>query len=139
MPRGSLPGERRGGRQKGTPNRATAAKADEIAASGMTPLDYMISVMRDESATRAERMEAAAKAAPYVHPRLSAIEYTGPVEPEEDVDLSELDKEDRDALRKMLEKHAKRDTDDGDQPGQGVSNDLGPIGRRRAGSSYLLK
>ena len=139
MPRGSLPGERRGGRQRGTPNRATAAKADEIAASGMTPLDYMISVMRDESATRAERMEAAAKAAPYVHPRLSAIEYTGPAEPEEDVDLSELDQEDRDALRKMLEKHAKRDSDGHGQLGQGVSNDLGPIARRRAQSYHLMK
>jgi hypothetical protein len=31
MPRGSLPGERRGGRQKGTPNRATAAKAIAVA------------------------------------------------------------------------------------------------------------
>ena len=130
MARGSLPGERRGGRQRGTPNRATSAKAAEIASSGMTPLDYLVSVYRDETATRPERLEAAAKAAPYVHPRLSAIEYTAPAEPEEDVDLSELDQEDRDALRKMLEKHAKRDTDDGDQPGQGVSNDLGPIGRR---------
>ena len=68
MPRGSLPGERRGGRQRGTPNRATAAKAAEISSSGMTPLDYMISVMRDETAARPERLEAAAKAAPYVHP-----------------------------------------------------------------------
>ena len=137
--RGSSPGERRGGRRKGTPNRATAAKAAEIAASGMTPLDYMISVMRDETAARPERLEAAAKAAPYVHPRLSAIEYTGPAEPEEDVDLSELDQEDRDALRKMLEKHAKRDSDGHGQLGQGVSNDLGPIARRRAQSYHLLK
>ena len=103
MPRGSLPGERRGGRQRGTPNRATAAKAAEIAASGMTPLDYMISVMRDETATRPERLEAAAKAAPYVHPRLSAIEYTAPAEPEEDVDLSELNAEERGLLRRLLE------------------------------------
>src|SRR6516164_10305447 len=103
MARGSLPGERRGGRQKGTPNRATAAKADEIAASGMTPLDYMISVMRDETASRPERLEAAAKAAPYVHPRLSAIEYTAPAEPEEDIDLSELNAEERELLRRLLE------------------------------------
>jgi hypothetical protein len=95
MPRGSLPGERRGGRQKGTPNRATAAKAAEIAASGLTPLDYMLVVMRDESASRQERLEAAAKAAPYVHPRLSAIEYTAPAEPEVDFDFSELDPEER--------------------------------------------
>ena len=103
MPRGSLPGERRGGRQRGTPNRATAAKADEIAASGMTPLDYMISVMRDETATRPERLEAAAKAAPYVHPRLSAIEYTAPAEPEEDVDFSDLTADERELLRRLLE------------------------------------
>src|SRR5215471_15121679 len=122
MPRGSRPGERRGGRQKGTPNRATAAKAAEVAASGMTPLDYMISVMRDETATRPERLEAAAKAAPYVHPRLSAVEYTAPAEPEEDVDFSDLNAEEREQLRKMLERR---------QPGQGVSNDLGPIRRRR--------
>ena len=101
--RGSSPGERRGGRRKGTPNRATAAKAAEIAASGMTPLDYMISVMRDETASRPERLEAAAKAAPYVHPRLSAIEYTAPAEPEEDVDLSELNAEERELLRRLLE------------------------------------
>jgi len=101
--RGSSPGERRGGRQKGTPNRATAAKAAEIAASGMTPLDYMLAVMRDETAARPERLEAAAKAAPYVHPRLSAIEYTAPAEPEEDVDLSELNAEERELLRRLLE------------------------------------
>jgi hypothetical protein len=30
MPRGASPGERRGGRKKGTPNRATAAKQAEL-------------------------------------------------------------------------------------------------------------
>ena len=91
MPKGSLPGQRRGGRQKGTPNRATAAKAAAIAASGLTPLDYLLSVMRDETAPRAERMEAAAKAAPYVHARLAAIEYTSPIPVEPPIDVSELD------------------------------------------------
>lgn len=43
---GSGPGERRGGRQKGTPNKATAAREAEIAATGQTPLDVMIEVMR---------------------------------------------------------------------------------------------
>jgi hypothetical protein len=58
MPRGSRPGERRGGRQKGMPNRATAAKAAAVAATGLTPLDYLISIVRDDTATRAERSEA---------------------------------------------------------------------------------
>ncbi len=65
--RGSAPGERRGGRRKGTPNRATAAREAEIAASGMTPLDYMLSVLRDEDASIKERMWAAVAAAPYCH------------------------------------------------------------------------
>ena len=104
MPKGSLPGERRGGRQKGTPNRATAAKAAAIAASGLTPLDYLLSVMRDETAPRAERMEAAAKAAPYIHPRLAAIEHTASTIPDEPpFDASKLSREQRAMLRQMLE------------------------------------
>ena len=46
----------------------------EIAASGLTPLEFMLSVMRDEQADTATRLDAAVKAAPYVHPRLAAIE-----------------------------------------------------------------
>jgi hypothetical protein len=91
MPRGSHPGERRGGRQRGTPNRATAAKAAAVAASGLTPLDFLLSVLRDETAPRAERMEAAARAAPYVHPRLAAIEHSGPIEVEEPLDFLRAD------------------------------------------------
>jgi hypothetical protein len=63
-----------GGRRKGVPNKATAEKAAEIAASGLTPLDYMLSVVRDEQANRDTRLDAAAKAAPYVHPKLASME-----------------------------------------------------------------
>lgn len=66
-----------GGRKKGTRNKATAEKAAEIAASGLTPLDYMLSVMRDETVPRPERVDAANKAAPYIHPKLASIEHTG--------------------------------------------------------------
>lgn len=71
---GSKPGERRGGRRKGTPNKATAAKAAAIEASGLTPLDYLLSVMRDEDGEPSQRIDAAKAAAPYVHPRLSTVE-----------------------------------------------------------------
>lgn len=77
---GSKPGERRGGRQKGTPNRATAAKAAEVAASGLTPLDFMLSRMRDELAPMDDRFEAAKAAAPYVHAKLAAIDAKVDVE-----------------------------------------------------------
>src|SRR5204863_7788144 len=42
---GSKPGERRGGRKHGTPNRASTARQAEVAASGITPLDYMLAVL----------------------------------------------------------------------------------------------
>ena len=64
-----------GGRRKGTPNRATKAKAAKIAESGLTPLDYMLSVLRNEKAPSEDRMEAAKSAAPYVHPKLAAMTH----------------------------------------------------------------
>lgn len=77
MAGGSRPGERRGGRKKGVPNKATAARQAEIAASGETPLDYMLRVMRDPSADHERRDKMAAAAAPYVHPRLNAVTVSG--------------------------------------------------------------
>ncbi len=76
--RGSAPGERRGGRQKGTPNRATAAREAEVEASGMTPLAYMLAILRDEEASTEDRKWAAQHAAPYVHPRLAQQQFKGP-------------------------------------------------------------
>lgn len=67
-------GIKTGGRAKGVPNRATAKKAAEVEASGLTPLDYLLSLMRDENNDVAIRKDAAKDAAPYVHPRLSSVE-----------------------------------------------------------------
>ena len=66
-----------GGRQKGSANKATAAKEAAIAASGLTPLDYMLSLLRDEKNDGLTRFEAAKAAAPYVHARLQATQLTG--------------------------------------------------------------
>lgn len=89
MPRGgSQPGERRGGRQKGTPNKATAAREAAIRASGLTPLEYMLKIMRDRRAEPARRDWAAGAAAPYIHSRLQAIELeTPPAEVNVKIDL----------------------------------------------------
>lgn len=62
-----------GGSRKGIPNKATAQREAEIAESGITPLDYMLSVLRD-SEDPDDRKWAAQNAAPYVHPRLSSVE-----------------------------------------------------------------
>ena len=85
MPRGSRPGERRGGRKKGTPNKKTAERYAQMAASGEMPLEYMLRVMRDESAPETRRDEMAKAAAPYEHSRLSSSEATVAVDRSKDV------------------------------------------------------
>lgn len=64
------------GRPRGAVNKATAQRQAEVAASGITPLEYMLQVMR-ESEDEAKRLDAAKAAAPYVHPRLAAVEHSG--------------------------------------------------------------
>ena len=66
-------GRKTGGRRPGTPNRVTAAKRDQILASGMSPLDYLVSVFRDEDQPVNVRLDAARSAANFVHPRISML------------------------------------------------------------------
>ncbi len=66
-----------GGRQKGTPNKASAAREAQIAATGLTPLQYLTSVYQDANADRAERIDAAKAAAPYVHAKLQPVDGNG--------------------------------------------------------------
>lgn len=73
---GARPGA---GRKKGTPNKRTAELTKAVEASGLTPLEYMLSVMRDEANDQRERLSAAEKAAPYVHAKLSSIELNAKV------------------------------------------------------------
>jgi hypothetical protein len=70
---GSKPGERRGGRQRGTPNKVNALKRAEIAASGELPLDYMLRIMRDETVDPERRDHMAKAAAPFLHAKLPAV------------------------------------------------------------------
>lgn len=70
-------GQKTGGRQKGTPNKASAKQREEIMASGLTPLQYMLAVMRDEAIEPGRRDEMAKAAAPYVHSRLASVEHSG--------------------------------------------------------------
>ena len=67
-------GKKFGGRVKGTPNKLTAHKERAIAASGLTPLDYMLSILRDELLPSDARMDAAKAAAPYSHAKLQAMD-----------------------------------------------------------------
>src|SRR5512133_1141967 len=74
MPRGSNTGERRGGRQRGTPNKSTALKKAALSAASadptITPLQFLLGVMRDENAPTGLRVQVARAAAPLVHGKL---------------------------------------------------------------------
>ena len=62
------------GRKPGAANKKTQEVQAAVAASGITPLDYMLQIMRDPGAESASRLDAAKSAAPYVHAKLASIE-----------------------------------------------------------------
>jgi hypothetical protein len=76
MPRGSTPGERRGGRQRGTPNKKTLIKNAVFLAAAAdpnrSPLDFMLALMRDPQVPLDLRIDVAVAAASLVHARPQA-------------------------------------------------------------------
>ena len=95
-------GQRLGGRQVGTPNKKTAARRKGIVGEGETPLEYFLSILRSKAPEGADateivqremmKFEAAKAAAPYCHPRLSAVEVaTPPGKPLEVREVSSLE------------------------------------------------
>ena len=70
---GARPGA---GRKPGTANRKTREIADRAAAEGVTPLEFMLGILRDETQAQDARYQAAKDAAPYMHARLSAVDAT---------------------------------------------------------------
>lgn len=75
------------GRKRGSKTQKVSETALRAAELGITPLEYMLQIMRNEPPEDADaltklgyqsmRFDAAKGAAPYVHPRLNAIEHTG--------------------------------------------------------------
>ena len=71
-------GVRNGSGRKLNPVKRRSFEAAERAFdTGMTPLDFMLAVMRDEGREFKDRFEAAKAAAPYVHARLTSAEVGG--------------------------------------------------------------
>ncbi len=105
-------GRKTGGRQKGGSNLRTREIADKAAREGVTPLEYMLSVMRapimpelkqavesgqiDEKLINTltgwhkMRFEAAKDSAPYMHPRLQTTTIQGGDKPREVKGMIEL-------------------------------------------------
>lgn len=65
------------GRPKGVPNKATKRREALIEAGGATPLEFLLSVMRNEGNCLRDRTDAAKAAAPYVHPKLAQVTLGG--------------------------------------------------------------
>ncbi len=83
-----------GGRRRGTRNRASARREAEVRESGVTPLEYMLAVLRDETADIEDRKWAAEAAAPYVHPKMLPVaarrDDGKPVDDDMPVDMREI-------------------------------------------------
>ncbi len=65
------------GRRKGSTTTRTREIAEQAFEKGVTPLEFMLSIMRDEAADQPVRLDAAKSCAPYIHPRLAAVQVTG--------------------------------------------------------------
>lgn len=83
------------GRKAGVPNKRTAEIQQAVEESGLTPLEYMLQVMRDVGQDEFRRLQAANMAAPYVHARLSTVELSGkdgkPIETVTRIELIDMD------------------------------------------------
>lgn len=79
-------GKKTGGRQKGVKNKTTVAQEARVTevvakatADGITPLEVMLGCMREawEAGNKSDAALFAKDAAPYVHPKLAAVEHSG--------------------------------------------------------------
>lgn len=71
-------GKRSGaGRKVGALTTKTREIAEGALKEGVTPLEFMLGVLRNEMLDQATRMDAAKAAAPYMHARLAATELSG--------------------------------------------------------------
>ncbi len=124
MPRGSAPGERRGGRKKGSPNKrtigkrlaeATAVVVNTLIDPGTTltvppsgtdcepvrlnlpadiqPLNFLLTIMREDGFDLGTRLDAAKAAAPYIHPKLAQIQHTGDAQKPIGITISDTDQQ----------------------------------------------
>jgi hypothetical protein len=105
MARGSKPGERRGGRQKGTPNKKTVAAMQAAEEAGRVLAENLgdkcfpgdahalaMALYKDTTQPIEIRLEALKAALPYEKPRLSAVEHSGSIGTTQEQGLSLLER-----------------------------------------------
>lgn len=85
---GARPGA---GKPKGAASKLDKAAREKALQGGLSPLDYLLSIMRDLSQDQPARMDAAKAAAPYVHAKLASVEISGDLKMTHEAALDELD------------------------------------------------
>jgi hypothetical protein len=73
---GSKPGERRGGRQRGAPNKRTLDVIERLAALHCDPITGMARIAMDEKAPLEIRARMYAELAQYIAPKRKALEHS---------------------------------------------------------------
>ena len=76
---GSKPGERRGGRKKGTPNKKTSDLAEKLKALNCDPIEGMARIAHEayKAKDHAIALSAYKELAQYIYPKRKAVEVTG--------------------------------------------------------------
>lgn len=108
------------GRRKGSLTAKTRAIAEQASAEGLTPLEVMLKAMQMHvKAGRWDQAAAQAKdAAPYMHPKLAAVQHTGrDGGPIAVADLSKLSNDQLATLEAVFGPLAGSGDDDGSDPG----------------------
>ena len=62
------------GRKPGAATKLNQSARQQALEGGISPLDYMLGLLRNEDNSTEDRFEAAKAAAPYVHARLASVE-----------------------------------------------------------------
>ena len=79
------------GRKPGQTTKLNEDARQKALEGGISPLDYMLAQLRDDTNDKETRMDAAKAAAPYVHARLAAVEHSGGLSLTHEDALDELD------------------------------------------------
>ncbi len=91
---GERGGKRPGaGRKRGSLGKTTVERQAAVDLSGLLPLEYMLQVLRDPEAPENRKDWAATQAAPYIHPKLSAVDVKSRTTHEHIHHVSEADLE----------------------------------------------
>jgi hypothetical protein len=113
---GSRPGERRGGRKRGTPNKRTVALRAGLVVAGasperaaqpprLQPLELLVNTLNDTSLPLETRLDAARWAAPYCHAHQGRVDVSDISRPLQVTILRFADVEPLDRLAEKVIEH----------------------------------